>query len=170
VRDGVFWIRDQREIACILKKNSLLEDDGLPYDDNWRVNCAIRHQPMISRYLVGGKSIFQQLAVYNLVEQGQLDWLKNDSIMGVAEKCFRRFFCTAQNFKWRERELRGYQIETSQQFKNIEWLVGRFPKKHFTLEITTKEAERLLVDCSDALARIENLTVIANNLSAQVRQ
>jgi hypothetical protein len=170
VRDGVFWIRDQREIACILKMNSLLEDDALPYDDNWRVNCAIHHQTMISRYLVGGKSIFQQLAVYNLVEQGQLDWLKNDSIMEVAEKCFERFFCTAQNFEWRERELRGYQIETSQQFKNIEWLVGKFSKNHFTLEITTKEAERLLVDCSDALARIKNLTVIANNLSAQVRQ
>ena len=119
---------------------------------------------------VKGKSIAQQVAVYNLVEQGQLGWLKNDSIMGVAEECFKRFFCTAQKFEWRESELSGYQIETPQQFKNIQWLVGQFPENRFTLEITTRAAVRLLMDCGEALARIKNLTVIANTLRAQVRQ
>ena len=170
VRDDVFWVRDQRNITCILKENGLLEGDALPYDNNWRVNCARRHQHTVSRYLVKGKSIAQQVAVYNLVEQGQLGWLKNDSIMGVAKECFERFFCTAQKYEWRESELSGYQIETSQQFRNIEWLVGEFPQNHFTLEITTRAAVRLWVDCKDALARIENLTVIANNLRAQVRK
>lgn len=170
VRRGVFWVRNQINIACILKENGLLEDNALPYDDNWRVNCAIHHQAMISRYLVRGESIVQQLELYPLVEQGQLGWLKNDSMMGVAIACFKRFFCTAQKFEWRESELSGYQIETSQQFKNIEWLVGQFPENHFTLEITTRAAVRLWVDCKNALARIENLTVIANNLRAQVRQ
>jgi hypothetical protein len=170
VREDVFWVRDQRNITCILKENGLLEGDALPYDYNWRVNCAGRHQPTVSRYLVKGKSIAQQVAVYNLVEQGQLGWLKTDSIMGVAKECFKKFFCTAQKYEWRESELSGYQIETSQQFRNIEWLVGEFPKKHFTLEITTREAVRLWADCKEVLARIENLTVIANNLRAQVRQ
>jgi len=170
VRDDVFWVRDQRNITCILKENGLLEGDTLPYNNNWRVNCWTRHQPRVSRYLARGTSIAQQVAVYNLVEQGQLGWLKNDSIMGVAEECFKRFFCTAQKYEWRESELSGYQIETSQQFKNIEWLIGRFRQNHFTLEITTRKAVKLWEDCKVALARIENLTVIANTLRAQVRQ
>lgn len=72
VRDGVFWVRDQNNIICILKENGLLEGDTLPYNNNWRENCAQRHQPTVSRYLRKGKSIVQQLALYNLVEQGQL--------------------------------------------------------------------------------------------------
>jgi hypothetical protein len=170
VREDVFWVRDQENITCILKENGLLEGDTLPYNDNWRVNCAKRHQSKVSRYLSDGKSIVQQLVVYKIVEQGQLGWLKNDSMMGVAIKCFERFFCTAQNYEWRESELSGYQIETSQQFKNIEWLVGQFHQNHFTLEITTREAVKLWEDCKGALDGIKNLTVILKDHGTRVRQ
>jgi hypothetical protein len=149
VKDGVLWVRSDRQVFEILSANGLVEGN------------YINNQSTINRNRELGKRLASSLVFIGMIYQRRLDLFLDISEWNIVKLCFETYFQSNRNYSWDERAETGYELKNYDQLLNIEWIVGQFRNQDFQLRLRTPEAIQLWRDHNSELCQNNNnLTLI----------